>query len=333
MKGVLITPRTDLFVLGGGAIAFAVVALAMGAMPISAGQAWKLGLIFSFPHFTASYFIFYGKDGPWGQHRIVAWIVPLCLALALALGIAIASPLLIVGLAQLTLVLLYWHYLKQAFGITIWLGGSPEGDVAPDLKQGLLAVCLLLGMSGYLQIQGTPASLTFGLYTERFRVPDWAPGGSRWVALVGMGGLFAWWAILKWKKKSSLEWRGFIPILALWTWTDPIFDHTGLKGLLPVFHGAQYLPFPLRTVLNQRSAEAPSRRYAKAAVLFALFFAAGYLFFRSLPQALASFAPFSKTDRVFAFFAIFLNVHHYLIDSVVWRFRDSKVRARLISSS
>jgi hypothetical protein len=61
---------------------------------------------------------------------------------------------------------------------------------------------------------------------------------------------------------------------------------------------------------------------------------AGWLAFEMVPNTLdTALGTFGAWHMFFFFTAamLFINVHHYFIDNVLWRFKDPEVRAYLLS--
>jgi hypothetical protein len=62
--------------------------------------------------------------------------------------------------------------------------------------------------------------------------------------------------------------------------------------------------------------------------------AAGWLSFELLPHAADTALQTFNTWRMFFFFTasmLFINIHHYFIDNVVWRFKDPVIRKHLLA--
>jgi hypothetical protein len=115
-------------------------------------------------------------------------------------------------------------------------------------------------------------------------------------------------------------------VLALASWTDPALGGPSVLALLPVFHGAQYLAFPMRVTWKRLVAETRAQTWIRFLTLWALLIGVGYALFRGLPAALTAWS----TETPWAAVALItLNVHHYFVDSVLWRFRAPEVAQRL----
>jgi hypothetical protein len=60
----------------------------------------------------------------------------------------------------------------------------------------------------------------------------------------------------------------------------------------------------------------------------------GWLVFEMVPDSLDAWLGTFDAWRIFFFFTaamLFINIHHYFIDNVLWRFRDPRVREYLLS--
>lgn len=141
----------------------------------------------------------------------------------------------------------------------------------------------------------------------------------------------------KFQEKGTLPSLNFlIPWIVFLTWFVPIFGSVSYFWLaIPFFHSLQYLPFAYRletsksTPANRRDEKARfSVGFLKVIGICAL----GFLFFEGLPEIADGALNTQSHFNLLFFFAaanIFLNIHHYFIDSVVWKFSDPIVRESL----
>lgn len=320
MARTLIHPTVDLVLLG---LAPWLLALAFNFAPIHLDltQTWLLVGLISFPHFMGSYYVFYRMGGPWREHRKIAIWLPI----ALLGGTALASrqPWLLNMIAQVTLVLLFWHYAKQVFGVSLWLGQRNATPPTPKFRELLLFVCLLLGTIGILRTHTTSATFAvFGVYVSPAQIPDPIFQGVRVLGSLAVVGFMLWMVL---QRKQAPSFAALLPVLALASWVDPTLGGPKVQALLPVFHGLQYLVFPMRVTWKQLT-HANRLRWVAFVGLWIMLFASGYLLFRELPAALV------RLDHQIPWQAIILitlNIHHYFVDSVLWRFRTPEVTRRL----
>lgn len=326
-KAYLIHPKADVWLMGGVSLACipAFWALGIGVEQVFSRIWWML-ILFSFPHFMVSYAMFYGRGGPWQKHQFVAVWIPLALSAATGFAVWSAPPEPMAWICQGTLALLYWHFLKQAYGVALWLGSVKGRPLGKDKKHLLLTGLILLGAYGFFSVQET-SKLDLAFF--RFPTPrlDLGPWPMRLAGAFGYGALlvFVFQQLREWRQKtpSDFGWQGYVPIVALLTWFDPLFAFSPVKLLVPIFHGMQYLPFPARVQANRDPK--PWMR----GLFWVAMIGAGYLGFEWIPRHVVDRSPVPIATRVFAFFLIFFNVHHFFIDGVIWRFRDPEVLRRL----
>lgn len=338
MAAPLVHSKLDPWLLGGFALAINMLALAFYDPQISAQNLfllmpWLL-LGISYPHFVASYFLFYKQPGILRRARFTAFLLPLALILILGISVFLRLDKWMTAFGHAGLAFLYWHYSKQSFGASIWLmHGEARGQMLPIPKQILLVTCLALACSGYVTTVSQPSVVqAFGMYLFPFDWPEAMIISIQAIAnccvLFSLGfGVFQSYRHGSW---SSLVY-GAIPLAALWSWVEPSMQTPWIMLALPVFHGLQYLPFAFRVWSN----ESRGSQYVKIAKGVALTVGVGYLLFRYLPQSLAHQSSQDQPALTLAPAAVlcFLNIHHYFIDAHMWRLKDASVRRRLLGTA
>jgi len=124
-----------------------------------------------------------------------------------------------------------------------------------------------------------------------------------------------------------------VPFIALYVWWMPETRQFEFYFLLtPMFHSLQYLAFVYK--MEDTRLRAEPHRELKATVLVTGLVMAGWLAFEMVPNTLdTALGTFGAWHMFFFFTAamLFINVHHYFIDNVLWRFKDPEVRAYLLS--
>lgn len=324
MTAALLHPKWDPWFLGGLAI---VCQLAFRDLPEPAflfvALPWLL-LAFSYPHFAASYLLFYKQPLIMRQAWFTAWLLPLLLSAVLAGCICFQLDQELRVMGQVGLLLLYWHYAKQAFGASLWLMHGSASQL-PIPKPLLLAVCLTLGGSGYISLMSHNTHIqAFGLYLPPL---DWPLYLAPLAQIIAEGGLFLALGIGCYRAWSQTNWAGLIagavPLVAFWSWMEPASPW--LLALVPIFHGLQYFPFAWRVWLH----ESRGRLSLLLGILLSLLL--GGLLFRFLPRATIS----ENTHFLLlpAALLFLLNTHHYFIDAHMWRLKNSQVRIRLLGHS
>jgi hypothetical protein len=123
------------------------------------------------------------------------------------------------------------------------------------------------------------------------------------------------------------------PFLALYIWWLPITRQNEFYFLLtPLFHSLQYLAFVYK--VEDARLKTARHREAQATALIVGLVVAGWLAFEFVPNSLDNELGTFGAWQMFFFFTaamLFINIHHYFIDNVIWRMRDPEVRERLLA--
>ncbi len=134
------------------------------------------------------------------------------------------------------------------------------------------------------------------------------------------------------KKLPSLNFLA--PLVAFYIWWVPLFPQKEFYLMLvPFFHSLQYLPFAWRMEsAHLQTKNKPQWSFTLRLVTLLL---VGFLAFEAIPSLLESNISSGLEQPVFFMLAavVFINVHHFFLDSVLWRFQDAEVRAVLLSAN
>ena len=124
-----------------------------------------------------------------------------------------------------------------------------------------------------------------------------------------------------------------VPFIALYVWWLPQTRQYEFYFLLtPLFHSLQYLAFVYK--MEDGRLRTVAHREARATALVVGLVLAGWLAFEFVPNTVDTTLGTFNSWQMFFFFTaamLFINIHHYFIDNVLWRFRDPQVRAYLLS--
>jgi uncharacterized MnhB-related membrane protein len=124
-----------------------------------------------------------------------------------------------------------------------------------------------------------------------------------------------------------------VPFVALYLWWLPLTRQGEFYFLMvPLFHSLQYLAFVYK--MEDARLRRASHREVRATALIAGVVLAGWLVFEFVPNAFdTSLGTFDTWGMFFFVIAamLFVNIHHYFIDNVIWRFKDPQVRTYLLS--
>lgn len=311
--------------------------------------AFALAFIVNHPHFISSYILLYSdfKKSVLTKPRYV-WaglIVPSILFSYLAysivngradyLGYAVSAMFVLVG----------WHYVKQVFGCMIVSSAQRKIYYSGLERKLLLANLFLVWAMSLLRSHLTGSTYGFyGIQYTGLSLPQWTMDvvyAGTAITLLGLVLLFANKFI---KQGKVMTWGGAAAFLSLYVWNIPAFAHPSFSYYIPMFHSLQYLALVWVFKKNQtteKAADLSSTENRKVWMKsFVGFFVSatvlGALFFQFIPSGLDSLKLTSDmlaSPQVFmATFLLFINIHHYFIDNVIWRSDNLEVKKHLFTS-
>ena len=348
--------RSVEFLVVGGATLFLYpllwlvrVAIGLDAAELAVGFLMFHGAhLINDPHFSVTYLLFY-KDarrrafGPafagWQRVRylLAGVIIPISLAAWLLSALASGSARSL-GLAiQLMFLLVGWHYVKQGFGVLSVLSARHGVRYSKVERYAFLAHCF----AGWAYAWASPASAS--VESEEKGVIYAALAHPRWLERIcalsfALSALVLAAVLLrKWQRERRLPPLAPLTglLVSIWAWSvyssaDPL-----LLYMIPALHSVQYLYFVWLLSKNQARAAEQARLFGPPArqrmlLLAAGALALGWLLFHGAPELLDG-ARLSAHRRAhetlgelgatpyFAVLFVFVNVHHYFMDNVIWR--------------
>jgi hypothetical protein len=304
------------------------------------------------PHFTVTYVLFYrdARQRAFGRALGAAqrarWllagiVVPVVLATWGAFALALHSAQALGWMIQLMFLLVGWHYAKQGFGVLTVLSARRGVRITTLERNAVLFHCY----AGWAFAWSNPATPP-GEFEEKGVVYR-ALAHPRWLELT-TGALLAISTVALLVvvfAKLRREGRTFplAPLtgflVTIWSWTifssfDPL-----LRYVIPALHSIQYLYFVWLLKRNEaRAQEGPPSFGRPVAVRLGLIALSavglGVLLFHLGPTFLdTAFVPRPARGQVlpedplgetpyFAAIYVFINIHHYFMDYVIWR-RDN----------
>jgi hypothetical protein len=331
--------------------------------------ALSLSLVANYPHFLFSYKLAYTRGRAFVlMHWWQLIAVPVGLSLLLAVAYAFyqvpvanlpwvtraASTLspfglnaqvvsgprfgdLLLGLTfNLMILTIGWHYTKQVFGcmmVYAHFDGYPLTRSQRRILKGALLTMWAFVFVDNNRSGAWRAHLTFSY--SSLDLPDVAAPLA--AAIVAGGFTLAAYRVVyaNYAAARRLPSANFlVPMAALYVWWLPLTRQSEFYFFMaPLFHAVQYLPFVYRVEDSRRRAAG-----AGPAVLVGVVAAvvvAGWLAFELVPGAFDALLATSAALGI-SFFVIaamlFINIHHYFIDNVIWRFGDPEIRTHLLGS-
>lgn len=353
-RGALLSRCVEFLVIGGATLLlYPLLWLLRSAVGLDAAELAVGFLMFhgahliNDPHFSVTYLLFYRDAksrafGPafrgWqrGRYLIAGFLVPVVLAVwlfsALAtnsaprLGLAVQGMFLLVG----------WHYVKQGFGVLSVLSARRGVRYSSLERSAFLAHCF----AGWAYAWANPASPRMEAEEKGVVYISWAhPLWLERICAVAFAlSTLALSAVLfrKWRREGRLP--PLAPLIGLlvsvWAWSvyssaDPLMLY-----MIPALHSIQYLYFVWLLKKNQALA-AEQERFGPPPRQRLLFLAVGalalgWVLFHALPELLdgARVSGHRRSGETlgelgatpyFAALFVFVNIHHYFMDNVIWR--------------
>jgi len=313
-----------------------------------------LAHLINHPHFAISYLIFY-KNFPQkltsnessNSLKIRYWIAGIFVPLAIAtlfitclinrdaknLGLSVNVMFLLVG----------WHYVKQGYGCLMVYSNLNQRYFSKSFKDILLLNALFCWIFSWLSTnQFVYKNQFWGLEYASFQMPQNYLIASKYICLfLGLVTLLIFiYHCHKWR--SRFPFIGVIAYLsAIYPWTifpslDPAF-----VLLIPLFHSIQYLLISSKYQLNSMNfqkielqSENPTdfqmflvNKYSFCLITLIL----GYFLFWGIPNFIQDHSSinhiFKNKVSVASFcFWIFINIHHYFMDAVMWRKQNQDIK-------
>ncbi len=305
------------------------------------------------PHFSVTYCLFYrdftarafgGAFSPWQRARYVAAgvVAPVALAGWATAALAAKSAGALGLLIQLMFLLVGWHYVKQGFGVMIVLAARRGVRFGRLERLVVLAHCL----AGWAYAWASPADPGTeveekGVVYTTLAHPIWLERLTYAVFLATACALLVV-LVQKWRREGRLPL--LTPLTALlcsiWSWSiyssiDPLVVY-----VTPALHSVQYLYFVWLLRTNEaREREGPpwfeTSARVRVGMLAASALGLGWVLFHGAPSALDDLlvprrARFTVsalgTTPYFAALYTFVNIHHFVMDSVIWRRENPETR-------
>lgn len=343
----LLSPKTDWLTVGGLSVILLPVFM---LIPFSATQTeifgWTLyaiAFIVNYPHFTVSYQIIYGdyRYLLFKDYRFIwaGFIVPILMFIFIGWWFTNPSPEMLSYFVEFMFIIVGWHYVKQSYG----------------------AVMVTSTMKKYFYNKLERYTLKFNMYALWFTSlvsfnvgykNDYDYWGIKFNSLnfdknflyVGYGltalsllmlGVILLRRIIKTKQWPPLA--TFASFFSIYAWYLPVLYNPTYFLAVPFFHSIQYFTF----VVALKKNEATDQHMNKSKVLnsvigfLAIAIFSGAVLFEVFPRILDVGISYDHNlfgEGLFLFlFSVFINIHHYFIDNVIWRKDNEKVQKYLFT--
>jgi hypothetical protein len=357
-------PLADFLCLGGASLLLLPAALLIpnATAPVFAVPMFVIMSLVNHPHFAHSYQIFYRdfvtKASRANGDIVLRWryllagvVVPLLLACILAGCIAMADLRLLGYCGNAMAFLVGWHYVKQGYGILMVDAALKRRFFSMRQKRILRANAYMVWITSWITANvALHHNDLWGVEYFFFAFPP-AVLWVSWSATAASGAVTVWMLATHCRTGRQLPVAGLIAYgVSLYLWQLFVVLSPVWLAVVPSLHSLQYLSVVWRYEINRAKGASdavdpaesrrflglPGRGYQRR---FADFLLAGIVFgaalFWGAPLLLEGLAAHSRAagkGLVFLFAAwVFVNVHHYFIDNVIWRSENPETRKYLFT--
>ena len=312
------------------------------------------------PHFAHSYQLFYNgflrkafsSDSVLcARYRFAGVMVPALLAIFFVCAVVQGSAPLLGLAANVMVFTVGWHYAKQGYGILMLDAAQKELRFDAREKRHLLwSTHLAWPTMWFILNDELAAHSLWGLTYYTFDTPDVLL--NTMLTLTGLSALVvARDLLLRWRATRTLPVNGLVAyVSSIYVWMMLVRFDPVLALLTPFFHSLQYLCVVWRYQLNVEAEKVRERpvgggdaagppwlRTATAGIarfvlLGGLLGGAGFWVVPLFVDSIAGYdrAIFGTTMFLFIGWT-FINVHHYFIDSVIWRGENTETSRYLFA--
>jgi hypothetical protein len=266
------------------------------------------------------------------RHRWASIYVPLLLLAFALLAIweAQYSPVLVIAYITVASAYLAWHYTGQVGGMMAWYAYL-EGTRFEPRERFLVRTSLRILLAWHV---------TWFLYTQlrdpRMVRPAYALISAGTVVAFALGSAGLWQMRRRTGKLPPL--RALVAWLAIFVWYAVMARDPKAIFWIQIAHALQYLAFPIRVEMNRTAASAArtAGRYATHMAVYGVgLLAVSLLLTHVVPgQAMGIVGNVfgEEPGRVAPILILmFINVHHYFTDGVIWKISNPEVRKDLFA--
>ncbi len=362
-KAYVLGPVLDFLMLGGGSvIVMASLWLFLpvsGSAVLASAMLWLANVI-NHPHFGHSYQIFYRdfrakafgstySQGLRTRYVIAGIIVPAVLGPLLVGSVLLDMPQILKFAINAMVFLTGWHYVKQGYGIFMLESAIKRRFLNAQEKKILLINAYgVWALAWVLLNRDVVERDVFGIKAYAIPMPD-----AVMYAVVAIAGITSLLCILALGRRilrgHAIAWNGVVAyVVSVYVWLLIPRLSPLLIFIIPTMHSLQYLVVVWRYQLNRERAEEalhdPDSRifgmktgmrpmHARFVSFLAIGAILGFLGFWGVPFLLDILQPYDSSQfGSFAFMAVFwlfINVHHYFLDNVMWRRENTDMKKYL----
>lgn len=337
----LVSGRVDGWLVGWFAVAVWVVLRVAEQRNIAvrglSGPFYWFALTASAMHFGISYHLAYADARNTVRSRPLALLIApafLIVILATTTAVALASGSdsrngLTSALITSVYLLTMWHYIKQAYGIARLGATYAKISLAVNEVRVLRYGVYPLWLMSVARILTRGHSFSFARYRVGAEIfAPWVFDVTRVVALASALPLAVVFIQVARRNGGRPPSVMLAPYVAAFLWLGIPVGYASFGILIGVFHAMQYLTCAHRAEIAVARAQHSEVNLTRWLEVFAGAACGGLLLTTWGPQALNRAFASGGGPLVFsATLFVFLNLHHYMVDAVIWRSKGDLVRA------
>jgi len=333
-RASVISPVIDLLCVGGLSLLFFVPLLLSGRRDlvlVGVGvQAW-LATVINMPHFMASYRLVYRSRESILRHKWASIYVPaiLLVYIIVALWQAQQSSWMVVVLVSVSSAYLAWHYTGQVWGMMAsyaYLEGASFEKRERFLIRTGLRILLAWHVTWFLYTQLRDPSLVRPAYLL-------ISAGTVVAFALGAYGI----AMMRRRTGRFPPLRALVAWVSLFVWYAVIARDPKALFWIQIAHAVQYLAFPWRVEVNRTKTRIVDHaRFVAHMLVYAVALLAMSFFISLVVPGSAM----SVVGNIFGeepgkaapiMILMFINIHHYFTDGVIWHISNPEVRRELFA--
>jgi hypothetical protein len=320
-----------------------------------------LSNVINHPHFAHSYQIFYRNFGSKSfgadyslalrmRYIVAGIVVPIAMAIFFAITVARGDVRILGYGANAMTFFVGWHYVKQGYGMLMVDAALKKQFFQAMDKKVLLVNSYAVWILSWLNINVAMNERNlWGLEYYSFHLPPAVLSIATTVVVV-TSVMTLWVLNRRWKGNGgSLPLNGVVGyVVSLYIWLLFVRGNPLLILVVPALHSLQYLAVVWRFETNYEKGRGGAlepltlslakkllgvRYRLNIAGFIIIGCVVGFLGFFGLPIVLDVMVPYNKEifgASMFMFiFWVFINVHHYFLDNVMWRRENPDTRLYL----
>jgi hypothetical protein len=302
------------------------------ATPVVFQAAAVLSVFVNYPHFSATVYRLYQRTDNVKQFPITSLVLPLLLAGAVTA--CLWQPETIAPyFVTLVLVWSAYHYSGQTIGITLLYARRNGFQIGRRERLAVSAFVYATFIGTFADPFNNNVTTQFGVTIPVMHFPSWFYASL--VAAMGAGaGVFLYSVVAHCRSRRCMPpLMMLLPAVTQFVWFMPGRHTAMFFPFIPLFHSLQYLYIAWAMQMGLRLGGAAGVRTGRTVTRESLRWAlsnyvGGILLFIALP-----WLPFwvnLPTATVAGVMLAAVNMHHFFVDGVIWKLRDTAVTSPLM---